>query len=127
MDPQVVKTLHDAFKKGMEDPIHMQAMEKYDQDLIYMSGEDYAKFARKAFEDEKAVAARLATTQAPRRARQMSRAHRGRLQPDAFVSTCANEGNGRRLKPDPQAPSLILWVRLQPDAFPPTQQQSHSG
>ena len=65
MDPQVVKTLHDAFKKGMEDPVHMQAMEKYDQDLIYMTGEEYAKFARKAFEDEKAVAARLATTSAP--------------------------------------------------------------
>jgi tripartite-type tricarboxylate transporter receptor subunit TctC len=65
MDPQVVKTLHDAFKKGMEDPVHMQAMEKYDQDLIYMSGDDYAKFARQAFEEEKAVAARLATTQAP--------------------------------------------------------------
>jgi hypothetical protein len=47
----------------MEDPVHMQAMEKYDQDLIYMSGEEYAKYARKAFEDEKAVAARLATTQ----------------------------------------------------------------
>jgi tripartite-type tricarboxylate transporter receptor subunit TctC len=62
MDPQVVKVLHDAFKKGMEDPIHMQAMEKYDQDLLYMSGEDYAKFARKAFEDERATAARLATT-----------------------------------------------------------------
>jgi len=65
MDPQVVRTLHDAFKKGMEDPVHMQAMEKYDQDLIYMSGDDYAKFARKAFEDEKAVAARLATTTQP--------------------------------------------------------------
>ena len=61
-DPQVVKVLHDAFKKGMEDPIHMQAMEKYDQDLLYMSGEDYAKYARKAFEEEKATAARLATT-----------------------------------------------------------------
>jgi tripartite-type tricarboxylate transporter receptor subunit TctC len=65
MDPQVVKVLHDAFKKGMEDPIHMQAMEKYDQDLLYMSGDDYAKFARQAFEEEKAVAARLATTQGP--------------------------------------------------------------
>ena len=65
MDPAVAKVLHDAFKKGMEDPVHMQAMEKYDQDLIYMSGDDYAKFARQAFEEEKAVAARLATTQGP--------------------------------------------------------------
>ena len=31
----------------MEDPVHLQAMEKYDQDLLYMSSEDYAKFARR--------------------------------------------------------------------------------
>jgi len=64
MDPQVAKVLHDAFKKGMEDPIHMQAMEKYDQDLLYMSSEEYAKFARQAFEDERATASRMAATQA---------------------------------------------------------------
>jgi tripartite-type tricarboxylate transporter receptor subunit TctC len=65
MDPQVSKALHDAFKKGMEDPVHLQAMEKYDQDLLYMSPDDYAKFAKQAFEDERATAARLAVTQAP--------------------------------------------------------------
>ncbi|HVE51426.1 MAG TPA: tripartite tricarboxylate transporter substrate binding protein [Casimicrobiaceae bacterium] len=63
MDPKIAMILHDAFKKGMEDPIHMQAMEKYDQDLIYMSSEDYAKFARKTFEEEKATMTRLAVTQ----------------------------------------------------------------
>ena len=46
MDPNIAKILHDAFKKGMEDPVHMQAMEKYDQDLLYMSSDEYAKFAR---------------------------------------------------------------------------------
>ena len=35
--PKVAKVLHDAFRKGMEDPAHMQAMEKFDQDLLYMS------------------------------------------------------------------------------------------
>ena len=64
MDPQVARVLHDAFGKGMEDPIHMQAMEKYDQDLLYMSPEDYTQFARQAFEDERVTAARMATTQA---------------------------------------------------------------
>ena len=61
MDPKVAKVLHDAFKKGMEDPVHMQAMEKYDQDLLYMSGDDYAKFARDTFAAEKTTMARLAT------------------------------------------------------------------
>jgi tripartite-type tricarboxylate transporter receptor subunit TctC len=65
MDPAVAKILHDAFKKGMEDPTHMQAMEKYDQDLIYMSSEDYAKFAKQSFADEKATMTRMATTQKP--------------------------------------------------------------
>jgi tripartite-type tricarboxylate transporter receptor subunit TctC len=63
LEPQVAKILHDAFKKGMEDPIHVQAMEKFDQDLIYMSSEEYAKYARQAFDEEKSTAARLATTQ----------------------------------------------------------------
>ena len=63
MDPKVAKVLHDAFRKGMEDPGHGQAMEKYDQDLLYMSGEEYAKFARDTFAAEKATMARLLATQ----------------------------------------------------------------
>jgi tripartite-type tricarboxylate transporter receptor subunit TctC len=66
MDPAVVKALHDAFRKGMEDAIHVQAMEKYDQDLLYLSSEDYAKFARETFAAEKATMARLAATEKPK-------------------------------------------------------------
>ena len=65
MDPKVVKILHDAFRKGMEDPTHMQAMEKFDQDLLYMSGDDYAKFARETFATEKATMTRLLAGQKP--------------------------------------------------------------
>jgi tripartite-type tricarboxylate transporter receptor subunit TctC len=63
MDAKVTKVLHDAFKKGMEDAIHMQAMEKFDQDLIYMSGDEYAKFARDTFAAERTTMARLLATQ----------------------------------------------------------------
>jgi tripartite-type tricarboxylate transporter receptor subunit TctC len=63
MDPKVARTLHDAFRKGMQDPIHMQAMDKYDQDLLYMSGEEYAKFARDTFVAERETMARLQSTQ----------------------------------------------------------------
>lgn len=65
MDPKVARVLHDAFRKGMEDPIHLQAMEKFDQDLIYMSGDDYAKFARDTFAAERTTMARLLATQKP--------------------------------------------------------------
>jgi tripartite-type tricarboxylate transporter receptor subunit TctC len=54
MDPKIVKALHDAFKKGAEDPIHLAALERYDQDLWYASTEDYARFARGTFVAEKA-------------------------------------------------------------------------
>jgi tripartite-type tricarboxylate transporter receptor subunit TctC len=59
MDPQVVKILHDAFKKGMEDPAHLAALEKYDQELAYMSTEEYTRYARETFAAERATMARL--------------------------------------------------------------------
>ena len=59
MDPKVVKILHDAFKKGMEDPLHLAALERYDQDLWYASTEDYARYARETFAAEKATMERM--------------------------------------------------------------------
>jgi len=59
MDPRVVKTLHDAFKKGMEDPIHLNILEKYDQDLWYLSSADYTRYARETFAAEKATMDRM--------------------------------------------------------------------
>jgi len=65
MDPRVAKALHDAFRRGMEDATHLQAMEKFDQDLLYMSGDDYAKFARDTFAAERATMTRLLAGQKP--------------------------------------------------------------
>ncbi len=59
MDPKVVKILHDAFKKGMEDVVHTSMLEKFDQDLWYRSGEDYARYARETFAAEKATMDRM--------------------------------------------------------------------
>jgi tripartite-type tricarboxylate transporter receptor subunit TctC len=53
--PAVVKTLHDAFKKGLEDPIHMKTLEKYNQPAWYLSSEDYAKWAREQYERERRI------------------------------------------------------------------------
>jgi tripartite-type tricarboxylate transporter receptor subunit TctC len=55
----VVKTLHDAFKKGLEDPIHLKALEKFNQPVWYQSAEDYAKFAREQYAREGKLIERL--------------------------------------------------------------------
>jgi tripartite-type tricarboxylate transporter receptor subunit TctC len=57
--PAVVKALHDAFKKGLEDPIHTRTLEKYNQPVWYQSTEDYTKWAREQFERERRLIERL--------------------------------------------------------------------
>ncbi len=52
MDPKVVQTLHDAFKKGMEEPAYAEAMKKFDMEPFYMSTADYDKFARDSIRQE---------------------------------------------------------------------------
>ncbi len=59
MDPKTVQILHDAFKKGMEDPIHLNTLEKFDQELWYRSSEDYTRYARETFAAEKATMERM--------------------------------------------------------------------
>ncbi len=44
MDPAIVKVLHDAFKKALFDPVHMQALERFDMPVLYMTGEDFQKW-----------------------------------------------------------------------------------
>ena len=58
-DPKVVKALHDAFKKGLEDPAHLKVLERYNQPALYLSSEDYEKFAREQFERERRILAQL--------------------------------------------------------------------
>lgn len=59
MDPAVMKTLHDAFRKAMDDPKHLELLEQLNQDLWYRSGEDYAKWAAETFARDKALIERL--------------------------------------------------------------------
>ena len=59
MDPAIVKTIHDAFKKTLEDPAVLAVFDKYDQSVIYMNTEDYTKFARDSFASERAVIEKL--------------------------------------------------------------------
>jgi tripartite-type tricarboxylate transporter receptor subunit TctC len=59
MDPAVVKTLHDAFKKTLEDPVVVATLDKYDQPVIYMDTPTYTQYARQAFQAEKSTIERL--------------------------------------------------------------------
>jgi tripartite-type tricarboxylate transporter receptor subunit TctC len=59
MDPAVVRTLHDAFKKALDDPKVLALVDRYDQPVVYMSAEDYSKFARQTYEAEKSTVERL--------------------------------------------------------------------
>ena len=59
MEPAVVKTLHDAFKKTLEDPAVLATFEKFDQSVIYMDTETYTKWARETYAAERATMERL--------------------------------------------------------------------
>jgi tripartite-type tricarboxylate transporter receptor subunit TctC len=53
MDAKVVKTLHDAFKKGMEDPAYQKVLEKFDMEPFYKNTDDYIKYVKELVEEEK--------------------------------------------------------------------------
>ncbi len=51
MDPKIVRILHDAFKKGLEEPSYAAAVANLDQELFYLSSEDYQNFAMRQIEE----------------------------------------------------------------------------
>src|SRR5260221_8747695 len=59
MDPKVVKILHDAFKKAMDDPEHQKVLQQLDQLYCYRNSDDYAKWGAEALVSERALIERL--------------------------------------------------------------------
>ena len=59
MPPQVVKTLHDAFKRSLDDPDYHKLLATLDQPAWYQSSEDYAKWAAETFKAERATIERV--------------------------------------------------------------------
>jgi tripartite-type tricarboxylate transporter receptor subunit TctC len=57
--PDVAKKLHDAFKRAMEDPSYVQALQRYDMVPMYMDQAQYARFAQETFRTEKALVEKL--------------------------------------------------------------------
>lgn len=56
---EVVKRLHDAFKKAMEEPSYVQALARYDMLPNYMDTAQYQKFAQDTFNREKVLIEKL--------------------------------------------------------------------
>jgi tripartite-type tricarboxylate transporter receptor subunit TctC len=59
MDPKVVTALHDAFRKGMEEPAYLKTLERLDMEPFYKNTEEYTKYAREQFEEARAVVEQL--------------------------------------------------------------------
>ena len=59
MDPAVVKVLHDAFKKAMDEPEHHKVLQQLDQVYWYKSSKDYAAWAAEQFKADRALIERL--------------------------------------------------------------------
>ena len=53
MDPAVVKILHDAFRKGMEEQSYKDSMAKLDQEAYYLDTAAYHAFALKQISEQK--------------------------------------------------------------------------
>ncbi len=59
MDPGVVKILHDAFKKALDDPAFVATIKKFAQEIHYMASAEYHDYAVKQFEEERVTAEEL--------------------------------------------------------------------
>lgn len=59
MEPALVQRIHDAFRQAMEQPSHVEALARYDQNLMYMGPAQYTRFAEDTYRREKALVEKL--------------------------------------------------------------------
>ena len=59
MPREVVKVLHDAFKKSLDDPEYLKMLAQLDQPAWYLSSEDYARWAVDMLKAERATIERV--------------------------------------------------------------------
>ena len=62
MDPAVVKVLHDAFRKTLDDAKVQETLDKFFMPTVYMSTADYTAYGERTFKNEKATIERLGLT-----------------------------------------------------------------
>lgn len=63
VDPAVVKIIHDAFKKGAEDPAYLETTAKLDQEPAYMSSDDYRRYVAVQLVEQKKLIEELGLKQ----------------------------------------------------------------
>jgi tripartite-type tricarboxylate transporter receptor subunit TctC len=61
--PGIVRKLHDALKKGLEDPTHLRLLNDLSQPVIYMNSADYEKSVLEQIAEQKALIAALGLAQ----------------------------------------------------------------
>jgi tripartite-type tricarboxylate transporter receptor subunit TctC len=59
MEPRVVKVLHDAIRRAIDDPEFVKVMDRLDEVRWYLTGDEYAKYARETNAEQKSVIERL--------------------------------------------------------------------
>jgi len=59
IDPKIVQKLHDALKKGLEDPAHLRMLQDLSQPVLYKNSADYAKFAMEQIEEQQDLIQKL--------------------------------------------------------------------
>jgi tripartite-type tricarboxylate transporter receptor subunit TctC len=59
IDPKIVKILHDAFKKGMDEPTFVTTMNTLNQEFLYKSSDDFRTYVLKQIEEERTVIGEL--------------------------------------------------------------------
>jgi tripartite-type tricarboxylate transporter receptor subunit TctC len=59
MDPAIVRTLHDAFRKALDDPKHLELLALLNQEVWYRSPDDYRAWAQATFAKERGTIERL--------------------------------------------------------------------
>jgi tripartite-type tricarboxylate transporter receptor subunit TctC len=57
--PAIVRTLHDAFKAALFDPLHVAELDKYDQQPDYLGPAEYGRAMKQAYESERRNVDRL--------------------------------------------------------------------
>jgi tripartite-type tricarboxylate transporter receptor subunit TctC len=65
MDPALTRTLHDAFRKTLDDPAVLATFDKYDQSVIYLDTAGYTRFAAENYIKERAMIERLGLLMKP--------------------------------------------------------------
>jgi tripartite-type tricarboxylate transporter receptor subunit TctC len=59
IDPKIVQKLHDAFAKAVQEPLYLESLRKFDQELAYLNTADYERHAVEQVEGAKKLVADL--------------------------------------------------------------------